>query len=86
MRSAPKTLLKLFSLPSKTLLTLMTTVVGVLVVGLDRELLDRRLAVVVFHRTGDAVALGRGDARVVGHDPDLLRKGCRLRKRTIFSP
>ena len=48
---------------------------GIGVVSLDRELLDGRFAVVVLHRAGDAVAFGRGDARVVGHDPHLFIKG-----------
>ena len=46
-----------------------------LAVGIDRELLDRRFAVVVPYGAGDAVAFGRGDARVVGHDPYLFIKG-----------
>ena len=47
----------------------------ILAVGFDRELFDRRFAVVVLHGAGDAVAFGRGDARVVGHDPYLFIKG-----------
>ena len=47
----------------------------ILAVGIDRELLDRRFAVVVPYGAGDAVAFGRGDARVVGHDPYLFIKG-----------
>ena len=58
---------------------------GVGVVGFDRELFDGRFAVVVLHRTGDAVALGRGDARVVGHDPDFFIEGVLAETDDLFA-
>lgn len=85
MRSAPKDVVEALFAAVEDLVDFDDHRRGIGIVSLDRELLDCRFAVVVLHRAGDAVAFGRGDARVVGHDPDLFIKGVLAEADDLFA-